>query len=304
MNFSQMQYALAVARYKNFSKAAESLFLSQPALSQQIKRLEKELGFALFARMAQGVTLTPEGQAFFDSACKVEEAWNQLQQTAARGRRYSRPLRVSLGTRVYSNGLFEPVMRFFDQHTEFVVSFFTEADVDFLTSLRKDSLDVALDRLPSSYPPSDAKRFYFCELIPERQCVLASPQDPFYTMSEIPFTSLEGCTLISPMENTMTDLAIRRRFSEYNISFGKVFRSDRIETIMNMVQRGKGITLGPLSFADYYGVRAIPLIPATYMSLNFICLRERKDSFELSLFKDYLVQLCKKGCAERTLASK
>ena len=123
-------------------------------------------------------------------------------------------------------------------------------------------------------------------------------------MSEIPFTSLEGCTLISPMENTMTDLAIRRRFSEYNISFGKVFRSDRIETIMNMVQRGKGITLGPLSFADYYGVRAIPLIPATYMSLNFICLRERKDSFELSLFKDYLVQLCKKGCAERTLASK
>ncbi|MCI8455151.1 MAG: LysR family transcriptional regulator [Lachnospiraceae bacterium] len=294
MNFSQVQYVLAVARYRNFSKAAESLFLSQPALSQQIKKLEEELGFSLFTRMAQGVALTSEGKAFFDSACRVEEAWNQLQETAARGRRYGRPLRVSLGTRVYSNDLFEPIMSFFDRHPEFEVCFFTEPDGDFLASLRKGSLDVALDRLPLTYFSSGHKRFYSCELIPERQCVLASLQDPVYTMSEIPFALLDGCTLISPMENTMTDLAIRQRFREYGISFGKVFRSDRIETIMNMVKRGKGITMGPLSFADYYGVRAIPLIPATYLSLNFICLRERKDSFELSLFRDFLVQLCKK----------
>ena len=43
MNINQIQYALTVARYKNFSKAAESLFLSQPALSLQIKKLEQEL---------------------------------------------------------------------------------------------------------------------------------------------------------------------------------------------------------------------------------------------------------------------
>ena len=59
MNINQIQYALTVARYKNFSKAAESLFLSQPALSLQIKKLEQELGFSLFSRKAQWVTITP-----------------------------------------------------------------------------------------------------------------------------------------------------------------------------------------------------------------------------------------------------
>ena len=71
MNMSQVQYALTVARYKNFSKAAESLFLSQPALSLQIKKLEQELGFALFSRKAQGVTITPEGEKFFEDAQAV-----------------------------------------------------------------------------------------------------------------------------------------------------------------------------------------------------------------------------------------
>ena len=59
MNISQIFSVLAVEEHKNFSHAADSLFLSQPALSLQISKLEAELGYSIFLRLPQGVTLTP-----------------------------------------------------------------------------------------------------------------------------------------------------------------------------------------------------------------------------------------------------
>ena len=61
----------AVARHGNLSKAAESLFITQPAVSQCIKQMEKELGAQLFVRSARGVALTPTGQQLYES---VEQA--------------------------------------------------------------------------------------------------------------------------------------------------------------------------------------------------------------------------------------
>ena len=64
MTIMQVLYVLEVARRGNVSKAAENLFISQPALSSQIRRLEEELGCSLFHREPQGVTLTAAGRAF------------------------------------------------------------------------------------------------------------------------------------------------------------------------------------------------------------------------------------------------
>ena len=62
MNLQRLEYFMAVAREKSLSKAAHSLFVSQPALSKQIKKLEDTLGFPLFIRSASGMTLTNKGQ--------------------------------------------------------------------------------------------------------------------------------------------------------------------------------------------------------------------------------------------------
>src|SRR4051794_9216096 len=61
MELRQLQYFAAVARHRNFTRAAEALYVGQPALSQQIRRLEAELGLALLRRTPQGVELTPAG---------------------------------------------------------------------------------------------------------------------------------------------------------------------------------------------------------------------------------------------------
>ena len=64
MTQSQIQYFLAVAQEMSFSKAAESLFVSQPAVSRQVALLEQELGVPLFDRTNQGITITHAGREF------------------------------------------------------------------------------------------------------------------------------------------------------------------------------------------------------------------------------------------------
>ena len=69
-----LRYFLTVADAGTFTEAAEILHVSQPALSQQIKKLEGELGFALFQRGTRRVTLTPRGRDLISSARQVVDA--------------------------------------------------------------------------------------------------------------------------------------------------------------------------------------------------------------------------------------
>ena len=71
MELRDLRSFVAVAQQHNFSRAAESLRVSQPALSEQIRKLEDELGAALFERTSRGVILTDAGQAFLPEARAV-----------------------------------------------------------------------------------------------------------------------------------------------------------------------------------------------------------------------------------------
>jgi LysR family cyn operon transcriptional activator len=68
MTLQQLTYFLAASNHGSFSAAAESLFMAQPSLSEQIRRLEAELGVALFARGGRGLELTEAGRLFLPHA--------------------------------------------------------------------------------------------------------------------------------------------------------------------------------------------------------------------------------------------
>lgn len=80
MDFKQLTYFVAVANYRNFSRAAEAFYLSQPAISHQIKMLERELGTELFVRNAKKVTLTESGALFLEDAKAILAAMERAKQ--------------------------------------------------------------------------------------------------------------------------------------------------------------------------------------------------------------------------------
>lgn len=293
MTITQIIYALETAQRKNISKAASALFVSQSALSQQLQKLERELGYQLFERTAHGLQMTAEGVLFCEEAQPLLEHWEQFQKTVRMDSTVKkRQLRICMGSRVYSNGLFQDVLRFFDDHTDLEVTFVTEAGRDFVAGLRDGSMDLALDRLPSE--DMHLNTLYSCNLVRETQCVLMAKDDPRAVKNSISIKELQGATMISGLENSSEDKILKEICRKNGVTLKRIFRSDGIETSMNLVRSGKGVALGPKSFADFYHVAAVELTPPVDITLKFICLKSSLKRNEILLFRDYLQQTCRK----------
>ncbi|OGA56029.1 MAG: LysR family transcriptional regulator [Betaproteobacteria bacterium RIFCSPLOWO2_12_FULL_67_28] len=85
MTLTELRYIVAVARERHFGHAAESCFVSQPTLSVAIKKLEQELGVALFERGPGEVSVTPVGQRIVEQAQRVLEDASRIRDLAASG---------------------------------------------------------------------------------------------------------------------------------------------------------------------------------------------------------------------------
>src|SRR5690349_4230263 len=86
MEMHQLRYVVAVSRTGNFSRAAEQCNVSQPSLSQQILKLEDELGERLFDRMKRTAKPTPAGEAFLHRAIRILEEVDIAKREAADAR--------------------------------------------------------------------------------------------------------------------------------------------------------------------------------------------------------------------------
>jgi len=81
---SKIETLLAVAEYQNFTKAAASLSLTQPAVSHHINQLEEELGVTLFVRGKGSLMLTPEGEIVLKYARRIKALYGKM-ETADKG---------------------------------------------------------------------------------------------------------------------------------------------------------------------------------------------------------------------------
>src|SRR5271168_1520039 len=86
MEMHQLRYVVAVARTRNFSRAAQQCHVAQPSLSQQIQKLEDELGEQLFDRMKREVRLTPHGETFLRRAIHILEEVDTAKREATDAR--------------------------------------------------------------------------------------------------------------------------------------------------------------------------------------------------------------------------
>src|SRR5512145_2899101 len=97
MTLTELRFIVAVAQEKNFRRAAEKSFISQPALSLAVQKLEDELGVKIFERGKNDVSLTPVGSAIVEQAQRVLEEAERIREIAAQGKdQLTTPLRIGV----------------------------------------------------------------------------------------------------------------------------------------------------------------------------------------------------------------
>jgi LysR family hydrogen peroxide-inducible transcriptional activator len=240
MEMHQLRYVAAVARTGNFSRAAEQCHVSQPSLSQQVQKLEDELGERLFERTRRGVRLTPAGEAFLPRALRVlEEVNSALREAREAGELLRGTLRVGVLPTIAPYLLPGVIAAFAKKFpgVEIVVQEDTTAQL--LRAAAVYEIDLALASLPL---PDD--HFEFEPLFTE-ELLLALPAGHRLAMKRrIAAADLEGERLIVMKEgHCLGDQVLA--FCGRQATAAVRFRSAQLETIHALVRAGLGISLVP-----------------------------------------------------------
>ena len=179
MELLQLRYFLTVAKTLNISKAAEHHMIPQPAMSQTISRLEKELGTPLFHRYKNRLTLTQEGQEFLRGISSSISALDGAVQSIHLD---DSPLRgeISLLVRQHRGTMVDCIVAFRKQHP----------DVSFrIFHMQGESQDY--DMCISSTPPGEAYSRGQC-LITEPLKLMVSASHPLAAQESVDFQTLKG----------------------------------------------------------------------------------------------------------------
>ncbi|PTM93870.1 DNA-binding transcriptional LysR family regulator [Streptomyces sp. VMFN-G11Ma] len=176
MQFQQLQYFVAVAETRHFTRAADLVHVAQPSLSQQIKALERELGADLFLRARGNITLTDAGEALLPLARRIladaDTARHEVQELVQ-----LRSGRVRLGaTPSVCTGLLPDVLRaFHDRYPGIRLLIEEGGSHDLVRELARGALDLALVVLPL---PTPSPALTTVELLREDLVVVSSPESP------------------------------------------------------------------------------------------------------------------------------
>jgi DNA-binding transcriptional LysR family regulator len=150
MEFRQLRYFLAVAEHLHFTEAASRLGIAQPPLSQQILKLEREIGTALFIRHPRRVELTEAGRLFRDSAQRiVDDAQQALIDVQNAGRGETGRLALGFaGSTVYHPIVANVMQAYRKQYPRVAITCVESNSVAVLDEVVERRLDAALVRLP------------------------------------------------------------------------------------------------------------------------------------------------------------
>lgn len=241
MEMHQLRYMVAVARSGNFSRAAEQCHVAQPSLSQQIQKLEDELGERLFDRLKRTARLTPTGEAFLRRAVRIlEEADAAKREAADSGKLLRGVLSLGVLPTIAPYLLPQVIGPFSDQFPAIEIVIQEDTTARLIKLLLAYEIDFALVSDPLDDPRLDR-----LELFSEELLLALPPNHPLAAKSFIPVADLEGERVIVLKEgHCLGDQVLRfcdRRELRPNITF----RSAQLETIQSLVRAGLGISLIP-----------------------------------------------------------
>lgn len=255
----------AAARHLSFTRAAEELFVTQAAVSHQIKALEEFLGLKLFRRKNRSLLLTEEGQSYFldikDIFVQLAESTDRLLARSATG-----SLTVSMSPSFAIQWLVPRLAKFSEKNPEIDVRI---KAVDTEDSSLTDDVDVAIYYGRGNWPDIRADKLRNEVLIPVCSPLLLNGSKPLEKPSD-----LKHHTLLHDMSRHDWQAWFRQCgvSSEVNVNQGPIFSHSSL--VLQAAAHGQGIALG-------YSVLAKPDIKAGRLIAPFQEVLVSKDAYYL-----------------------
>lgn len=244
MNLRDLKYILAVAETQHFGKAAERCHVSQPTLSGQIKKLEEELGVAIFERTNRSVEITDIGQAILSHARQMIEQADIIQQLAqAHQDPLAGPLRVGAIPTLSPYLIPLILLPLKKQHPQMKLVLSEELTDSLLERLRNHEIDAALLATSIEEPDLDS-----IPLFNEPFWVAYPRNHAFYTKEKITRKDLESVELLLLSEGhclaqqAMDVCHLKERNKQGEMAD---LRAASLETLLQLVGAGFGCTLVP-----------------------------------------------------------
>ncbi len=307
MEIRQIEYILAIYEEKSISRAAERLGISQPALSQQLSRLEEKYGVQFFQRNSRNLRLTAAGELFLENGRRILEIQKQTDRELFEFRDSSRgsfSVGVSPGrcTSIVSNSF--PSFR--QQFPQYKIKIIEKTYQELADMILKNELDLLCTAFPDNTP--ELKLAFNYRLLEREEIQLAvSESHPLAsrfalsTDDGLPIADLSGfadCDFALPPKPSVLRTVADQSFATANINPDIVYESHNIDSIYRIVTNTDVCTFVPASYVPPERRQVhLHLCPARFWDFS-ICWA---PTHFLSQAEKYFIEQCYESQREKRL---
>jgi len=284
----------AAARHLSFTRAADELFVTQAAVSHQIKSLEDFLGLKLFRRRNRSLLLTEEGQSYFQDIKEIfsqlTEATRKLQARSAKG-----ALTVSLLPSFAIQWLVPRLVRFSERHPEIDVRI---KAVDMDEGSLSDDVDVAIYYGRGHWPGLRSYKLHTEYLMPVCSPLLLASGRPLRTPQDLAWHTLLHDGSRRDWHNWLKLVGVELP----NVNRGPIFSHSSM--VIQAAVHGQGVALGHsvLSQPEIEAGRLVCPFEQVLVSNNayyLVCQESQAELGKITAFRDWMLELVEQEETER-----
>ncbi|WP_447895525.1 LysR substrate-binding domain-containing protein [Vreelandella sp. GE22] len=244
-SIKQLQVFVAVAQSRSFAEASERVHLSQPAISIALRKLEENVGGALFARTSRQLALTPEGEAFLPIALRLLGDWNEAFEDLSQHFSKQRGKVAVAALPTLAAGLFPKVVkRFHERYPRINLNLHDVLADQINQMVREGRADFGL-----SVNPQDSDDLTFEPILVDHYMAVFPVGHPLGRQQRIEWAQLGSYPFIGINRLSSSRQDIDRTMEAVNVKLDILCDASQIATVGRMVAAGLGISVLPaLSF--------------------------------------------------------